>query len=91
MYVLKKKVSVLQKPLNVYFGKKKEYIYFFIEVSSIHWQSLGSCILLLCFFFNFDIYTSFISKILSIKIDFCYLEEHIHIAGVRKSVLALVG
>ena len=36
------------------------------------------------FFFNFDVFSTFILNILTIKGSFCYLDEQILIAGVSK-------
>ena len=37
------------------------------------------------FFFNFDVFSTFILNVLSFKVDFCYLDEQILIAVVRKT------
>merc|ERR1711956_155342 len=96
----RKKVKCTEKPFKLKFWYKNTYIYldflkyFFIKVSSIHWQSWGSCILHLCitFFFNFDVFSALILNISSIKVNFCYLEEQILIAGVREiSIIVLLG
>merc|ERR1712008_282932 len=95
----KKKSKCTEKTFKLIFWYKNTYIYldflkyFFIKVSSTQWQSWDSCILHLCitFFFNFDVFSAFILNYSSVKVNFCYLDEQILIAGVRKiSIIVLL-
>merc|ERR1712055_971831 len=62
------------------------FIYFFIKFSFIYRESTGSCLphLYELFFFNFNVFSTFILNILCFKVDFCYIDEQILIAVVRK-------